>query len=383
MIAHISSSILKEVMREGLNGEPREGRHRLPNGTHSTEQDVRAISVGFQAELAAKLSQPKHGLGWPALGQEKDELSGHQDESKDTAHALHGADTQVFHIQFEVGQAGAPGVLEAARAAELPALTRLVEAALLADLAESIPGLMERVQRLAAVSADIPHLMESLPPLINVTRYGNVRQTDTALVRQVVDELITRVCIGLPAACSALDDAAAGEMFERIKSVNGGMSLLEDSPHTENWLRTLSILAAPGSGHGLTRGLASRFLYDFHADEQTAARMSLALSPGTPAAESAAWVQGFLHSGGQALIHDPGLWRLLDEWVLSLPETLFTSLLPLLRRTFSTFPAPERRQIGELAKTGGRIAATAGKIELDPVRAEKALLLANLILGKE
>ncbi len=91
MIAHISSSILKEVMREGLNGEPREGRHRLPNGTQSTEQDVRAISVGFQAELAAKLSQPKHGLGWPALGQEKDELSGHQDESKDTAHALHAA----------------------------------------------------------------------------------------------------------------------------------------------------------------------------------------------------------------------------------------------------------------------------------------------------
>ena len=272
---------------------------------------------------------------------------------------------------------------EAARAVELPALTRLVEAALLADLAETIPGLMSRVQSLAAVSADIPHLMDALPPLINVTRYGNVRQTDTALVRQVVDELITRICVGLPAACFALDDAAAGEMFERIKSVNGGMSLLEDSPHTENWLRTLSILAAPGSGHGLTRGLASRFLYDFHADEQTAARMSLALSPGTPAAESAAWVQGFLHSGGQALIHDPGLWRLLDEWVLSLPETLFTSLLPLLRRTFSTFPASERRQIGELAKTGGRIAATAGKMELDPVRAEKALLLVNLILGKE
>ncbi len=308
---------------------------------------------------------------------------------------------------------------EAARAAELPALTRLVEAAFLADLAESIPSLMERLQRLAAASADIPHLMDALPPLINVTRYGNVRQTDTALVRHVVDELITRICIGLPAACSALDDAAAEEMFERIKAVNGGMFLLTDNPltpaspkgrwadslHPEGegqgmmadpplplgegprvappapaWTRTLTLLAAPQTGHGLTRGLACRLIYDAHADADTANRMSLALSPGTPAAESAAWVQGFLHSGGQALIHDPALWHLLDDWVLSLPESLFTALLPLLRRAFSTFPAPERRQIGELAKTGGRITSVAGEMELDPVRAEKALTLVSLIL---
>ncbi len=290
----------------------------------------------------------------------------------------------------------------AAQAADLPGLTPLVESALLADLAESIPPLMARVQNLAAASADLPHLMEALPPLVNVTRYGNVRQTDTALVRHVVDELITRICIGLPAACTALDDDAAQAMFERIKAVHGGIFLLEDSPlppnrersssylgenrgdggHAESWLRTLSILAAPQAGHGLTRGLASRLIYDRRADNDTASRMSLALSPGTPAAESAAWVQGFLHSGGQALIHDPALWHLLNDWVLSLPEALFTTLLPLLRRTFSTFPAPERRQIGELAKTGGRSASFTTEIELDPLRVEKALTLVNLILGK-
>lgn len=261
---------------------------------------------------------------------------------------------------------------------------------------------MARVQSLAAASADIPHLMEALPPLINVTRYGNVRQTDTALVRHVVDELITRICIGLPAACTALDDDAAQAMFERIKAVHGGIFLLQDGSlppngkktaphlgegrgdggHAPAWIRALTLLAAPQTGHGLTRGLASRLIYDSQSDEETAARMSLALSPGTPAAESAAWVQGFLHSGGQALIHDPALWHLLDSWVLSLPENLFTTLLPLLRRTFSTFPAPERRQIGELAKTGGRAAALTGETELDPVRAEKALALVNLILEK-
>jgi len=280
---------------------------------------------------------------------------------------------------------------EATRATELPALPSLVEAALLADLAESLPPLMERVQHLAAASADIPHLMEALPPLVNVTRYGNVRQTDTSLVRHVVDELITRICLGLPAACSTLDDDAAQEMFERIKVVNGGISLLEGDSHEQAWTRALTLLAAPSAGHGLIRGLASRLLHDHHADEETpsragtgtTARMSLALSPGTPAPESAAWVQGFLHSGGQALIHAPALWQLLNEWVCSLPEALFTTLLPLLRRTFSTFPAPERRQIGELAKTGGRAASLTGNLELDPARAEKALALVKLILGNQ
>jgi hypothetical protein len=279
---------------------------------------------------------------------------------------------------------------EAARATELPTLTRLVEAALLADLAESVPGLMIRLQRVAAASADIPHLMEALPPLANVLRYGNVRQTDTGMVRQVVDELVARICIGLPPACSALDDDAANAIFEHINTTQDALGILQDDAHAETWARALGQLAAQDNVHGLIRGRACRLLFDrsdtqtgASADGETATRMSLALSPGTPAAQSAAWVQGFLHGSGQALIHHPSLWKLLDEWVLSLPEEIFTGLLPLLRRTFSAFPAPERHQIGELAKSGGRLVSTVGGAELDPVRAEKALALVIKILEPE
>lgn len=286
----------------------------------------------------------------------------------------------------------------AAEITQLPPLTQLIESALLADLPSAIPGLLARLQQLAAVSADIPHLMAALPPLVNVLRYGNVRQTDTSLVRHVVDELIIRICIGLPAACASLNDEAAAEIFDHIKKVDSAIALLSDPPpqneersflpfgegpnsHAQTWFRALTLLAAPGSGHGLTRGLASRLIYNANADEETPARMSLALSPGTPAAESAAWVQGFLHSGGQALIHHPNLWQLLNDWLVSLPEEQFIAVLPLLRRTFSTFPPPERRQLGEIAKTGGRITAATGEVELDPARAEKALALVNQILG--
>jgi hypothetical protein len=72
---------------------------------------------------------------------------------------------------------------------------------------------------------------------------------------------------------------------------------------------------------------------------------------------------------------------LVDEWILSLPEALFASLLPLLRRTFSTFPSPERRQMGELAKHGGRVIFAGQEMKLDNLRAEKALALVVKILG--
>lgn len=269
---------------------------------------------------------------------------------------------------------------EAAQATELPTLTRLVEAALLADLAQAIPGLMGRVQQVAAASGDIPHLMAALPPLANVLRYGNVRQTDTTMVSQVVDELVTRISIGLGPACSSLDDDAAQLMFSSINATQSAIGLLQDASHAEIWARALQGLAAQDGVHGLVRGGACRLLIERTSDEETALRMGLALSPGTPAAQSAAWVQGFLHESGQALIHHPRLWQMLDEWVVVLPEAMFTSLLPLLRRTFSTFPAPERRQIGEMARSGGRALISGGDDDIDEVRAAKALTLVLKIL---
>ena len=272
---------------------------------------------------------------------------------------------------------------DASKTTELPALTKLVESALLADLPNSIPRLMESIQKVAATSGDVSHLMQALPPLANVLRYGNVRQTDTSMVRKVVDELMARVCIGLPSACSALNDDAAGQFFEHINAVQGAVGILQDDSHTRAWLRALEDLASQDGVHGLIRGRACRLLFDgATADSDTARQMSLALSPGTPTAQAAAWVQGFLHGSGLALIHHATLWRLLNQWVMSLSHETFISVLPLLRRTFSTFPAGERRQIGELAKSGGQTESLSGENQLDMARVEKVLPLLIKILGK-
>lgn len=271
---------------------------------------------------------------------------------------------------------------DGAQITELLALTRLVESALLADLAESIPGLMARLQQVAAASGDIPHLMGALLPLANALRYGNVRQTDTSMIHQVVDELVTRICIGLAPACSALDDDAAQAMFEHVNAVQKAIEILQDGAHDQAWAGALEHLGGQDNVHGLVRGRACRLLFErSNGQDLTATRMSLALSQGIPAAQSAAWVQGFLHGSGQALIYHPRLWQLVDEWVLSLPGETFAAVLPLLRRTFSAFSTPERRQIGEMARSGGQFVSVGGEVELDPARVEQALALVVKILG--
>jgi len=131
-----------------------------------------------------------------------------------------------------------------------------------------------------------------------------------------------------------------------------------------------------------------RLLYD--ADkidgDELSRRMGLALTPGVPPAEAAAWLDGVLSGGAMLLIHDPVLLGLLDRWIAGIPAEAFTDVLPLLRRTFSNFEGPERRKIGELARTVGA-APTAGVTAatepagFDTARADRALPTVRMLLG--
>ena len=88
---------------------------------------------------------------------------------------------------------------------DLPSLTSLLDRAMLADLPSVVETVMARVESLAAVAADVTQLMKALPPMANLMRYGNVRKTDAAMVGRAASGMVTRICVGLPLACSSLD----------------------------------------------------------------------------------------------------------------------------------------------------------------------------------
>jgi hypothetical protein len=284
----------------------------------------------------------------------------------------------------------------AGEASELPTLTELLDAATLADLPEAIEHLLVRIQALAAISADVRHLMDALPPLARVARYGDVRgkvEERAARILPIIDGLFERVLVGLPGACGSLDDAAAESMVESIDHVQAAIDLLDRADQRTAWHGVLRQLLEHETIHGLVRGRCCRLLLEKGAmDDAELQRLArLALSPVTPAPQAAAWVQGLLHGSGLLLLHQDGLWAALDTWLTDLPPDVFVALLPLLRRAFSSFPAPERRAMGEklkrLRQAGGAGTVAAGPAggdgleELNRERADSVLPVLAHVLG--
>lgn len=284
-----------------------------------------------------------------------------------------------------VRQAAGNRAIDRAQAADsLPELSELVNQVLLADLEEAIAPVSLALENLAAIASDVQQLMAAVPPLVNVARYGNVRQTDAGMVEHLLDRLVPRAAIGLPGACAALDDAAAETMREHLVAMHQALRLLGRQNLLEEWQQALHRLTQLGSCHGLICGLASRLRFDeqLASPEQTAQAMSQALSVGNEPGPAAAWLEGFLNRSGMVLLHDPQLWSMVDDWLAGLSDDSFTRELPLLRRAFAAFSMPERRQLGERAGRQGAAPKTI-LADWDATRAEKPLPLLRLLLGIE
>lgn len=261
-----------------------------------------------------------------------------------------------------------------------------IQKAIPAELFVAIEFLLKKVDEVAAISADILDLMTALKPMVEISRYGNVRKTDLGAIRQIVDALLTRICIGLPNACYGLDDDNSRKVFEHIKQVNEATKLIENEDLTQLWFDTLKKLLTKDGVHGIIQGCTCRLLLDVQEinTEETAERFAWALSQGQEPSFSAGWLEGFLKGSGMILIYDHVLWNLLYKWVAELPQEYFTELLPILRRTFSQFEPNERKQLGEKAKAGTIIQSlefTTINENFNPQFAESVLPMLETLLG--
>jgi Family of unknown function (DUF5682) len=273
-------------------------------------------------------------------------------------------------------------------------LTQAVERCLLADLPQALDALLTTLADKAALDADVVHLMDALPALARAQRYGDVRQTDTGALYKVSTILVVRICAGLRQAVARLDASNAATMRRRVDEVHAAIGLLaesakgaEDSASTQldlraRWLATLATMIDRTDVHGLLLGRIVRLLLDAQQLSDVPVRLHRALSAGVPAADKAAWVEGFFSDGALLLIHDAELRGLLDEWVSQLDDAEFTDMLPLLRRTFGTFAAAERRAIAERILVRAEDLERQPPEEIDLELAAPALATVDLILGR-
>jgi Family of unknown function (DUF5682) len=277
----------------------------------------------------------------------------------------------------------------------LVGLTQAVERCLFADLPQALDRLLATLADTAALDADVVHLMDALPALARAQRYGDVRQTDTRALRKVSEVLVLRICAGLRQAVASLDATSATTMRGRIDAVNTAIGLLIESANDADglpasrqpnlrahWLETLATMVDRTDIHGLLLGRIVRLLLDAEQLTGVPIRLQRALSAGVPAADKAAWVDGFFADGALLLIHDAELRGLLDDWVCQLDDAQFVDMLPLLRRTFGTFATAERRAIAERIAVGADSVDRQHAEEVDLELAAPALATFDLILGR-
>ncbi|MEV5889326.1 DUF5682 family protein [Nonomuraea fuscirosea] len=291
--------------------------------------------------------------------------------------------------------------LAGAPSATLADLTSLVEQCLLADLPQALPGVLAALSAKAALDTDVTHLMAALPAMVRAHRYGDVRGTSADGLAVIVRSMLERICVGLPVAVTGLDDDAAAGLLKHVDAVHSAVALLTDPPENAppgaarsdaveeagpavsprgRWMGTLRGISDRQDLHGLIEGRLTRILLDSGELDDAGDRMSRAMSRGQAPARAAAWVEGFLSGGGLLLVHDPRLLGLVDDWLTGLSGEQFIDVLPLLRRTFGGFAAPERRSIGERLRSAGRDDAD-GDQDVDEHRAAAAVATVLSIIG--
>lgn len=264
-------------------------------------------------------------------------------------------------------------------------LAMLVEEVLQADLQHAVEPLLEQLQQAAALSTDVQYLMNALEPLVRMMRYGNVRKTDAKAVEKVVNQLIPRICIGLPVAVSNVDDDLAALLLQQILNTNQTVTLLNRTAHTMLWLQSIVQMVQQQGTHELLRGAGTRLLFDkeIFSLPVTSQLLHFALSSAATPAAAAQWLEGFLQGGGLLLIHHQPLWLALNDWVSQLPKDHFDLILPLLRRAFSTFTNSERQKILQKAAQPEQVVKTLEQLDYEQERAVRVLPTVLLLLNIE
>ncbi len=236
----------------------------------------------------------------------------------------------------------------------LALLTAQLTSAIKADLPEAMDYMLTKMKDSAALTKDIAMLMQTVPELVMVLRYRDVRKTDLSAIDALIAQIVPRACVGLPSTAAFMDDESTEALFKITVDFNRALNLLNNHIYKDLWQSSLIQLYENRQVNGLLRGLATRLLFDSKINnlEQTANLMSLELSKGNPLPKAAAWLEGFLYGSGLLLIHNAELWKILDEWVDLFPEDQFQEFLPILRSVFANYSKPERTQMLSIAKSG-------------------------------
>jgi hypothetical protein len=289
--------------------------------------------------------------------------------------------------------ATARAVERAERNAELGSTAELVQQALLADLERAVAHLVSLLTDRSAEATDVSELLRALPPLAATLRYGDVRRTDATALAGVIRGLAERARVGLAPATEGLDDEAAAALAAHIVAATHALNLLVEQIHADVvadwWTALRELVDRADATTRLISGTCTRLVLNAQrlSTDQAETCMARALARGTSPPDAARWIEGFLSPrlGGSGLIlaTSTRMFGLIDAWLTELAPDFFGQILPLLRRSTSSFSEGERRQIAQRVRSGRHSVLAVDADGLNLARAARVETVVRHILGIE
>lgn len=235
---------------------------------------------------------------------------------------------------------------------DLEFITKTLERVMNCDLPELVEDMSARLNDLAAQASNLHVLLRTVPPLCSIVRYGNVRKFDFSSVRTMLETMITRINVGGLLICCNINDDAARTLKDTLGQVNLALNTLNDESCLKIWCDYIAKIQSSAKVHPLLSGCATRLMRDQQTvtNEIILQALSYYSSVGNSPSDIAFWFEGFLEGSGTVLLLDDVLWGLVNSFICNLDQESFDQILPIMRRTFSTFEQHERTQLGQKAK---------------------------------
>lgn len=277
-------------------------------------------------------------------------------------------------------EAATQAVLKDLPAQTLGTLGAKLARAIDAELPMAIPKLLVAISA-GAASGDALMLLQALPPLMNLHRYGSVRGFVPERIAPIIEVMLNRLSVGLNLSARGIDSAAAGQLLSTLHALRPFIEVSQREDWQLAFAQTIASLDL-AVVHPMLRGFAARFGYDQSGDADAfSALAKLALSPVVPPAAASDWILGAL-KGPVVVLQHGALLTLIDHWLSTLVEEDFIALLPGLRRAFSEFDGNERRFIASVITraSSGDGHSVAASLALDPARVATVMPTLKVLL---
>lgn len=235
-------------------------------------------------------------------------------------------------------------------ALDMETISKLLDITLMAGLTSLGEKILVILNSISSKTYDVKHLMGAIVNLVSIARYRNVREFKIDNVLKVISIFSDKITINLPSAICSIAYKASCEFQNLIAKTHNAFLLYEDEDILSNWFGCLKKIASLENSSSLINGFCINLLYESKqlSISEMNDYLNFNLNHKLDIQKTSFWIEGCFKNQGKVILYSSELFEILNSWILNLDYEIFIEILPLLRRTFSTWEDPIKRKILEL-----------------------------------